>query len=63
MSVTPVIVVDRLNLTDGDFHAVEDLTFQARPRRRPASGTLDDSGLGRHRRHPRHPALPLGTPP
>ncbi|WFF00242.1 hypothetical protein [Micromonospora sp. WMMD964] len=42
MSVTPVIVVDRLNLTDGDFHAVEDLTFQVRPHRRPTSGTMHD---------------------
>ncbi|MFY1701843.1 ABC transporter ATP-binding protein [Micromonospora sp. WMMA1923] len=31
MSTTPVIAVDRLNLTYGDFHAVRDLTFEVRP--------------------------------
>ncbi|MBU8861514.1 MULTISPECIES: ABC transporter ATP-binding protein [unclassified Micromonospora] len=31
MSTTPVIDVDRLNLTYGDFHAVKDLSFQVRP--------------------------------
>ncbi|KXK62447.1 ABC transporter ATP-binding protein [Micromonospora rosaria] len=31
MSTTPVITVDRLNLTYGDFHAVRDLTFEVRP--------------------------------
>jgi ABC-2 type transport system ATP-binding protein len=30
MSATPVIDVERLNLTYGDFHAVKDLTFQVR---------------------------------
>ena len=30
MSATPVIDVDRLNLTYGDFHAVKDLSFQVR---------------------------------
>lgn len=30
MSATPVIDVERLNLTYGDFHAVRDLTFQVR---------------------------------
>ncbi|PSK96281.1 ABC-2 type transport system ATP-binding protein [Murinocardiopsis flavida] len=30
MSSTPVIDVERLNLTYGDFHAVRDLTFQVR---------------------------------
>ena len=30
MSTTPVIEVDRLNLTYGDFHAVKDLSFQVR---------------------------------
>ncbi|GAA3701504.1 ABC transporter ATP-binding protein [Nonomuraea antimicrobica] len=30
MSSTPVIDVDRLNLTYGDFHAVQDLSFQVR---------------------------------
>ncbi|MFD6752251.1 ABC transporter ATP-binding protein [Micromonospora gifhornensis] len=30
MSTTPVIDVDRLNLTYGDFHAVKDLSFQVR---------------------------------
>ncbi|MGW0215772.1 ABC transporter ATP-binding protein [Micromonospora chokoriensis] len=31
MSTTPVIEVDRLNLTYGDFHAVKDLSFEVRP--------------------------------
>jgi ABC-2 type transport system ATP-binding protein len=31
MSSTPVIDVERLNLTYGDFHAVKDLSFQVRP--------------------------------
>ncbi|SCF22536.1 ABC transporter ATP-binding protein [Micromonospora chokoriensis] len=31
MSTTPVIEVDRLNLTYGDFHAVKDLSFDVRP--------------------------------
>ncbi|WDZ83957.1 ABC transporter ATP-binding protein [Micromonospora cathayae] len=31
MSTTPVIDVDRLNLTYGDFHAVKDLSFEVRP--------------------------------
>ncbi|MGV9214344.1 ABC transporter ATP-binding protein [Micromonospora sp. RB23] len=31
MSTTPVIDVERLNLTYGDFHAVKDLTFAVRP--------------------------------
>ncbi|MGN9813390.1 ABC transporter ATP-binding protein [Micromonospora sp. BQ11] len=31
MSTTPVIAVDRLNLTYGDFHAVKDLSFEVRP--------------------------------
>ncbi|MEU4834897.1 ABC transporter ATP-binding protein [Streptosporangium sp. NPDC023615] len=31
MSSTPVIDVERLNLTYGDFHAVRDLSFQVRP--------------------------------
>ncbi|QLQ35347.1 ABC transporter ATP-binding protein [Micromonospora robiginosa] len=31
MSTTPVIEVDRLNLTYGDFPAVKDLTFEVRP--------------------------------
>ncbi|MEU5673016.1 ABC transporter ATP-binding protein [Micromonospora sp. NPDC047762] len=31
MSTTPVIEVDRLNLTYGDFHAVRDLSFEVRP--------------------------------
>ncbi|MEO3772079.1 ABC transporter ATP-binding protein [Micromonospora sp. B9E7] len=31
MSTTPVIEVERLNLTYGDFHAVKDLTFEIRP--------------------------------
>nr|WTA65746.1 hypothetical protein OHB51_25020 [Micromonospora sp. NBC_00855] len=63
MSITPVIDVDRLNLTYGDFHAVKDLTFQVRSGRRPASGTMHDPDLGRHRRRPHHPTVPLGTPP
>ncbi|WP_198414069.1 hypothetical protein [Micromonospora phaseoli] len=29
MSTTPVIEIDRLNLTYGDFHAVQDLSFEA----------------------------------
>ncbi|MCZ7373612.1 ABC transporter ATP-binding protein [Micromonospora sp. WMMC250] len=31
MSTTPVIEVDRLNLTYGDFHAVKNLSFDVRP--------------------------------
>ncbi|MEV7987445.1 ABC transporter ATP-binding protein [Micromonospora sp. NPDC085948] len=31
MSTTPVIEVEQLNLTYGDFHAVQDLTFEVRP--------------------------------
>ncbi|WP_422733123.1 ABC transporter ATP-binding protein [Micromonospora sp. WMMD558] len=31
MSATPVIEVDRLNLTYGDFHAVKDLSFEVWP--------------------------------
>ncbi len=31
MSTTPVIEVENLNLTYGDFHAVRDLSFQVRP--------------------------------
>ncbi|MEV0379492.1 ABC transporter ATP-binding protein [Nonomuraea sp. NPDC050643] len=31
MSSTPVIDVERLNLSYGDFHAVKDLSFQVRP--------------------------------
>ncbi|MEU9832037.1 ABC transporter ATP-binding protein [Streptosporangium sp. NPDC048047] len=31
MSTTPVIEVDRLNVTYGDFHAVKDLSFEVRP--------------------------------
>ncbi|MCI4066049.1 ABC transporter ATP-binding protein [Micromonospora sp. R77] len=31
MSTTPVIAVDRLNLTYGDFHAVRDVSFEVRP--------------------------------
>ncbi|GAB2578512.1 multidrug ABC transporter ATP-binding protein [Paractinoplanes abujensis] len=31
MSTTPVIEVERLNLTYGDFHAVKDLSFEVRP--------------------------------
>ncbi|MEU7612510.1 ABC transporter ATP-binding protein [Micromonospora sp. NPDC049204] len=31
MSTTPVIEVEQLNLTYGDFHAVQNLTFEVRP--------------------------------
>ncbi|SBT38876.1 ABC transporter ATP-binding protein [Micromonospora auratinigra] len=31
MSTSPVIDVDRLNLTYGDYHAVKDLSFEVRP--------------------------------
>jgi len=31
MSTTPVIEVEQLNLTYGDFHAVKDLSFEVRP--------------------------------